>query len=210
MVNRILIADDHPLSREGLSLAVRHALPGSTVLSAGTIVEAERQAKQHRDLRLIILDLMLPDTSGFSGLLRLQFVAPNTPIAIITASRDPDLAALARDLGAVAFMSKATALDQLADTLRGIGEGRHVFPAQVDDTDGGSVLRLYIADLSPAQRRVLFALADGRANKQIAHDLSLSEATIKAHLTVIFKCLGVTNRMQAMLMLQPLLRDLAL
>jgi DNA-binding NarL/FixJ family response regulator len=205
---RVLIADDHPLSREGLSIAVRHAFPDCGVLAAGTIAEAERLAGQHSDLKLVILDLMLPDTHGFSGLMRLQFLRPDVPIAIITACRDPELATMARDLGAIAFFSKATSLDQFAEALREIGAGCQVFPATVNTTDS-SLLRDQIAQLSQAQRRVLFALADGQANKKIAHDLAVTEATIKAHLTVIFRKLGVTNRLQAMLVLQPLLRNLA-
>lgn len=177
-------------------------------MAAGTIAEAERLAIQHRDLGLVLLDLMLPDTNGFSGLLRLQFLLPDVPIAIVTACQGPDLVSVARDLGAVGFLSKASPLDQIADALRNIDEGRSAFPCIVEGCHT-SLLRERIAQLSHAQRKVLFALAGGAANKQIAHDLSVSEATIKAHLTAIFRGLGVTNRMQAMLVLQPLLRDLA-
>jgi len=201
---RILVADDHPLSREGLSMAVRHAIPGAQVVSAGTIAAAEAMAVQAPPFRLALLDLMLPDTQGFSGLVRLQFSLPDVPIAVITAREEPELAAAARDLGAAAFLSKSMPLDELAEALRLINEGQPVFPEVVGST-GIASLRDRIGLLSAAQRRVLFALVDGRANKQIAHDLSVTEATIKAHLTAIFRQLGVTNRMQAMLALQPLL-----
>jgi DNA-binding NarL/FixJ family response regulator len=205
---RVLVADDHPLSREGLGLAVRHAIPDVVVVAAGTVAEAEQQAMQRRDFRLVLLDLMMPDAHGFSGLLRLQAQLPEVPIAVITAAREPDLPTIARDLGATAFLSKAMPLDLLAGTLRSIAAGEAFFPPQTGKADT-RLLRDRIASLSQAQRRVLFALADGRANKQIAHDLAVSEATIKAHLTAIFRSLNVTNRMQAMLLLQPLLGDLA-
>jgi DNA-binding NarL/FixJ family response regulator len=206
---RVLVADDHPLSREGLGLAVRHAMPGDLVIAAGTVAEAEHLATQYGNFRLVLLDLMMPDAHGFSGLLRLQAQLPDVPIAVITAASEPDLPAIARDLGATAFLSKAMPLDLLAQTLRSIAAGQGFFPTNTSKADT-RLLRDRIADLSQAQRRVLFALADGRANKQIAHDLAVSEATIKAHLTAIFRSLGVTNRMQAMLLLQPLLGDLAL
>lgn len=208
MGKRILVADDHPLSREGLSMAVRHIFPDCSVLAAGTIAEAERLAGQHGDLRLVLLDLLLPDTHGFSGLIRLRLLRPAVPIAIITACRDPDLPVTARDLGAIAFLAKATSLDQIADALRKVGEGHEVFPPTAKNADSGP-LRDQIANLSQAQRKVLFALAEGHANKRIAHELAVTEATVKAHLTTIFRRLGVTNRMQAMLVLQPLLRNLA-
>lgn len=204
--SRILVADEHPLSREGLALAVRHALPGASVAFAGTIAEAEETASQRGGFRLVLLDLVLPDTRGFSGFLRLQFRLPNVPIAVITARPEPELPGIARDLGAVGFLSKSMPLDHLTQALGEILAGRAIFPAAANGTDART-LRDRIAGLSEAQRRVLFALADGRANKQIAHDLSVTEATIKAHLTAIFRRLGVANRMQAMLTLQPLLGE---
>lgn len=206
---QVLVADDHPLSQEGLALAVRHALPDAQVTCVGTIAEALDAAMRRTDYRLAILDLMLPDTHGFSGLLRLQADLPSVPIAIITASHEPDLATIAHDLDAVAFLSKSMALDRLADALRTIFTGERVFPDR-GPTMSRAALPERVGRLSEAQRRVLFALVDGRANKQIAYDLSISEATVKAHLTTIFRRLGVTNRMQAMLLLQPLFGKAAL
>lgn len=205
---RILIADDHPLAREGLAIAVRHAMPGAVIAGAGTIAQAEALARQRRAFDLVLLDLMLPDTHGFSGLLRLQLALPQVPVVIITAREDSGLARTARELGAVGFLRKSAPLDTLADALRGIEAGKPVFSAGPLSGNAG-LLRDRMAQLSPARRRVLFALADGRANKQIAHDLDVSEATVKAHLTAIFRQLGVTNRMQAMLALQPLLGETA-
>jgi DNA-binding NarL/FixJ family response regulator len=205
---RILVADDHPLSREGLSMALRHVLPGANVVCAGTIKDAEILAAQRSGFRMALLEMMLPDTKGFSGLLRLQFCLPGVPVAIITARKEPGLAAIARDLGAVAFLSKSMPLEQLSNGLREIDAGRSVFPPSVGPKHAMPI-RDRIASLSQAQRRVLFALADGRANKQIAHDLSITEATVKAHLTAIFRKLAVTNRMQAMIALQPLLGEAA-
>ena len=206
---QVLVADDHPLSQEGLALAVRHALPDAQVTCVGTIAEALDAAMRRMDYRLAILDLMLPDTHGFSGLLRLQANLPGVPIAIITASHEPELATIAHDLEAVAFLSKSMALDRLADALRTIFTGEKVFP-DCGLATSRAALPERVGRLSEAQRRVLFALVDGRANKQIAYDLSISEATVKAHLTTIFRRLGVTNRMQAMLLLQPMFGKAAL
>lgn len=234
---KILVADDHPLSREGLALAVRHAIPGARIVTAGTIADAEISAKQRGSFALVLLDLMLPDTRGFSGLLRMQFCLPQVPVVVITAHEDATVAATARDLGAAGFLPKSTPLDEIAQSLREIVDGKPVFPqfakaaphgfdlgragmseAQIGRADEGlggvggldfalAKMRDRIAQLSEAQRRVLFALPSGRANKQIAHELGITEATVKAHLTVIFRRLGVTNRMQALLALRPLLGE---
>lgn len=206
----VLIADDHPLAREGLTLVVRHALPGVAVRCAGTLAEAEMLVAQGR-VRLLLLDLMLPDTRGFSGLLHLRLQWPEMPIVIVTACEDTTLAGSARDLGAAGFLPKSTPLDLLSETLRTIASGQPVFlgaapPVAVEATTE-QALQIRLARLSGAQRRVLFALADGRANKLIAQDLGLAETTVKAHLTAIFRQLGVSNRMQAMLALQPLLGE---
>lgn len=203
---RVLIADDHPLTREGLTLAVRSVFAGAVIDPAGSVEEALCVAGRHRRFRLILLDLMLPDARGFSGLLQLQHVAPDSPIAMISAREGDALVVAARALGAVGFLYKSRPLDVLADALRTIAAGQVSFPpapASACDT-----LRDRIASLSGAQLKVLLALADGRLNKQIAGDLAVTEATVKAHLTAIFRKLGVTNRSQALLAIQPLLGDL--
>lgn len=207
---RVLIADDHPLTREGLALAARAALNGASVDTAGSIDEALVALRERSPYRLILLDFVLPDAHGFSGLMQLQHVAGTTPIAMISAREEPALVEAARALGAAGFLYKTRPLDTLVAALREIAAGGTAFPAIAAATHAGSApLRERIASLSGAQLRVLIALADGRLNKQIAGDLDVSEATVKAHLTVIFRKLGVGNRAQALLAVQPLLGDLA-
>lgn len=203
MPNQILIADDHPLTCEGLAMAARLAVPGAGVHFAGTIAEAERRISANGGYMLTLLDLMLPDASGFSGLLRLQFADRGGRIAVITARQEAALATQARELGAVAFLHKSEPIDTLAGKIRSIAGGASVFPPDLPQARGS--MRNRIEQLSDAQRRVLFALADGRSNKQIAHDLGITEATVKAHLTAIFRGIGVYNRAQALVALQPLI-----
>ncbi|MEH3120664.1 MAG: response regulator transcription factor [Sphingomonas phyllosphaerae] len=196
---RALIADDHPLTREGLAMAARAALPGVSIMAAGSIAEA-RTLAQRTPLRMILLDFHLPDARGFSGLLTLQMYAPTTPIVVVTASEEPRLVEAARAVGAAGYLFKSLPLDDLADRLRRVDGGQRIFPP---GATGGAVelddLLARLTSLSNAQRGVLLALADGRANKQIARDLGVTEATIKAHLTAIFRKLGVSNRAQALL-----------
>jgi DNA-binding NarL/FixJ family response regulator len=201
---RVLIADDHPLTREGLALAARSALAGVSVTTAGSIGEAVEVLDRTPADRMILLDLMLPDARGYSGLMMIQHKAPRVPIVIVSARESPKLVEAARAVGAAGFLFKSLPLDEIAGKLREVEEGRQVFPANIGAGTGSAAIRDRIAELSPAQRSVLFALADGRSNKAIAHDLDVTEATIKAHLTAIFRKLGVTNRAQALIAVQPL------
>ena len=204
----VLIADDHPLTREGLALATRAAIPGILIDSAGSIGEAEQAATARKGAyRLVLLDFVLPDARGFSGFLQLQHLLGSTPIVIVSAHRDAVIVEAARALGAAGFLSKSMPLDDLAAALRTIATGGTVFPRDGAASDVAQSARDRIATLSGAQLKVLLALADGRLNKQIANDLDITEATVKAHMTAIFKKLGVNNRSQALLAMQPLLGD---
>lgn len=201
------MADDHPLTREGLAMAARVALPGVTVVAAGSISQA-RDVTERGTLRMILLDFDLPDARGFSGLLTLQMHAPDTPIVVVTASQEPRLVEAARAVGAAGYLFKSLPLDEIAGRLRRIDAGQTDFPAVSQNTAVGlSGLLERLARLSPAQRAVLLALADGRSNKEIARELAVTEATIKAHLTAIFRKLDVRNRAQALLAARPLIGD---
>jgi len=203
---RLLVADDHPLMREGLSLVIRVALPDITIDSVGSIAEAERAIEQPgRSYRLALLDLVLPDADGFSGVLRLQRLLGAVPIVIVTARQMPELVETARLLGATGYLSKGLSFDEMLSALRTVLAGGTAFPPMgiAQEPDPGS-MRARLASLSGAQFRVLIALMGGRLNKQIAIDIGVTEATIKAHLTAIFHKLGVNNRTQAILAVQPL------
>lgn len=206
---RALIADDHPLTREGLALAVRAAIPGVTVDSAGSVGEAEALARERAPFHIVLLDLMLPDAHGFSGLLQLQHVLGQTPIVMVSARQEPTLIEAARALGAAGFLHKSRPLDALTAAVRAVIGGAPAFPPEAAPSAAARAARERIGLLSGAQLKVLLALADGRLNKQIAADLEVTEATVKAHLTAIFRKLGVTNRTQALLAMQPLLGNVS-
>jgi len=152
---------------------------------------------------MILLDLELPGAHGLSAILTLQAHAPRTKIVIISAIERPSSIEAARALGAAGYLFKSLPLDELAAQLRAVDVGNLAFPP-IDAAPAISDLKVRIETLSPSQRAVLFALVDGRSNKEIARELNVSDATIKAHLTVVFRKLGVTNRGQAMLAVQPL------
>lgn len=169
------------------------------------IEPAERLAQSHQDIALLLLDYQLPDSQGFSGFFRLQHALGKVPIAIISAFDEPRIVDAARAVGAAGFISKSRPLDEIAEAVKALIAGQTVFPATAKMTDDLRAMRDRLETLSSAQKRVAASLVRGDLNKQIAHDLALTEATIKAHLTAIFRKLGVANRLQAILALKPLL-----
>ncbi len=204
--SRLLLLDVHPLMREGLALAVRDVLPDIVIDGVGSIAAAEAVIPQSRDYRLVMMDIVLPDADGFSGFLKLRQMLGDVPIVIVSALRTTELVEAARLLGAAGYISKSLTREAMAAALGAVLAGAAVFsaaPVAPDRDDDTPPAR--IAALSGAQLRVLVALAGGRLNKQIAAELGVTEATIKAHLTAIFRKLGVANRTQAILAVQPLI-----
>ena len=204
-LGRILIADDHPLINEGIQIALRVHQPGYVVDVAGSIADAEVMIQQHNDYRLLLLDYELPDSNGFNGFFKLQHLLGRVPIAIISAHDSKSVTTEARAVGASGFISKRQPLDVIVAGISTVLRGGTSFPpVDTSGEDEAEQLRKRIESLSNAQRRVLMALANGDLNKQIAAELGVTEATIKAHLSAIFRKLGVTNRTQAILMVRPL------
>ncbi len=203
-MRRVLVADDHPMYATALAMAVQKIDPAILVDSAGTLAEAETLTRNHA-YDLILLDLMLPDVQGFSGLALLRAIRADVPIGIVSGRDDAGVMRQAATLGAQGFLSKSSPIDRVISAIRVLLEGGQWFPNGVNlgaVSDATTELAARMGTLSVAQLRVLRAIASGRQNKQIAHDLDLAEPTIKSHLSAIFRKLGVTNRMQAVLQLQ--------
>lgn len=184
-------------------MRARH--PGYAVDVAGTIAEAEALIQRNTGYRLLILDYELPDSNGFAGFFKLQHLLGRSPIVILSAHDNEQMISTAQAVGAAGFLSKRQPLDATIAGIEIILGGGRIFPPSPGPDAQANGLRKRMDSLSPAQRRVLLALASGDLNKQIAADLGVSEATIKAHLSAIFRKLGVTNRTQAILMVRPLL-----
>jgi len=202
---RILVADDHPLIREGVQLAISARHLGTPVDIVGSIGEAEAKIAEHGSYRLLILDYDLPDSNGFGGFFKMQHLLGRTPIVILSAHDSKQMVSTAEAVGAAGFLSKRQPLEATIAGISAILGGARVFPETSGPDEKLDQLRKRLETLSGAQRRVLLALASGQLNKQIAADLGVTEATIKAHLSAIFRKLGATNRTQAILMMRPLI-----
>ena len=200
----LLIADDHPLFREALRAAVQRVLPGVRLHEADSVDALYALVDAHADADLLLMDLNMPGAQGFSALVHVRALHPQLPVVIVSAREEPTVMRRALDHGALGFIPKSADSDTIGEAIGTVLEGERWAPAEAmnvpaigrDEHEIAQRLR----DLTPQQFRVLQMLGVGRLNKQIAYDLGVSEATIKAHVTAILRKLGVTNRTQAVLM----------
>jgi DNA-binding NarL/FixJ family response regulator len=198
----IIIADDHPLVREALGQALRQSMNGVEVIGAADL-DGARQALAGRDsVDLLILDLDMPGMDGFAGLAAIRAGYPAVPVAIVSSTRETAVMRRAIEFGAAAFVPKSAAMETIASALQSVLDGEVWLPPEVEGGDAVAMpddFARRVAELTPQQLRVLTLLSKGKLNKQIAHELSVGEATVKAHVTAILKKLGVRSRTQAVI-----------
>ncbi|WP_179504984.1 MULTISPECIES: response regulator transcription factor [unclassified Sphingomonas] len=185
---RVLLVDDHPLFRQALAATVMQIAPGLEIEQYDTL-GAARQALSPDDRNvLVLLDLKLPDSQGVAGLLGLKAHAPAATVAIVSATDDAETVLTARACGAAGFLSKAAGVEELSAALESLFAGEAWFVSL--DSDAAR------EPLTPTQGRILDGVQRGLMNKQIAYELGLTEATIKYHLTGLFRKFGVQTRAQ--------------
>jgi DNA-binding NarL/FixJ family response regulator len=207
----ILIADDHPLFREALKGAVAQVLPDATLIEADGTEALYALAEANTDADLLLLDLTMPGANGYSALVHLRGSQPQLPVIVVSAREEPAVIRRALDHGAVGFIPKSSDAATIRDAIATVLDGGTWAPAQaltaagVSDEEADIASRL--RELTPQQFRVLSMLGEGLLNKQIAYELSVSEATIKAHMTAILRKLGASNRTQAILLASKLSVD---
>ena len=204
-VAQLLIVDDHPLFRDALAAVVSELESPCEAHFANSAASAIELAKDVKPT-LILLDLNLGDSSGLDTLLKLQSGAPDSKIAIVSAAESKEVIQRATALGAVGYVPKSAALDDLKTAIQTLLSGESWLPDNIDMSEepDGDDTASRLASLTPAQKRVLSGLREGLLNKQIAYEMGISEATVKAHMTAIFRKLGVNSRTQALLTLQNL------
>lgn len=198
---QVLIADDHPLFREALRSLVIRALGSATeVLEADSVEALYALVSEHGDADLLLLDLHMPGAQGLEPLLKLRAQWPQLPVVIVSAHGEAASVQLAKSHGASGFIPKSTDVQTLGAALQAILEGDTWFPdagwAAQEHGPASAVLER-LAELTPQQLKVLQMAAAGLLNKQIAHELGTSEATVKAHMSGILRKLGASNRTQA-------------
>ncbi len=200
----IVIADDHPLFRNALFQSINMAISGANLLEADSQNSLFSLLEKTDDVDLLLLDLKMPGSNGMSGLIQLRQQYPELAIVVISASEEDCVVQQVYNHGAFGFIPKSSDIHSLLSALKQILNGEPYFPTTITPNDHHQQLATKIAALTPQQYKVLTMLTEGSLNKQIAYDLSVSEATIKAHMTAIFRKLDVKNRTQAVILLQQL------
>lgn len=207
MATELIIADDHPLYRAALRGAVAAACAEASFVEASSVVELLEVVERHPHADLLLLDLNMPGAHGFSALAHLRGLSPNLPILVVSALEDRRIVQQALALGAVGYLSKSAEAATIGESVRAALRGEVVRPRGLGPPPGPSAdgaLAVDAADrlagLTPQQFRVFSLLCSGRLNKQIAAEMQIGEATVKAHMTAILRKLGVLNRTQAVLL----------
>ncbi|HEY3178215.1 MAG TPA: response regulator transcription factor [Casimicrobiaceae bacterium] len=207
----LIVADDHPLFRAALREAVTRLLPHARIVEAGSLKMLDEAVQAHPSADLILLDLRMPGAQGFSALVHLRARYPSIPVAVISAAESASIVRRSLEFGASGFIPKSTSIERIGTMLRALLDGKLALPEDYVEpaSDRGQAdqeMARKVSRLTPQQLRVLFLLAEGHSNKTIAQDLRVSEATIKAHVTVILRKLGLERRTQAALLAQRLFR----
>ncbi len=202
-VINVLIADDHPLIRGALNVAVMGISTAAMTLEAGSLEEAVALLEKDASVHLLLLDLNMPGMKGFSGLTYLRAQFPAIPVMVVSGTTDRVTMRRCIDFGAAGFLPKTLDLDSMRKAIRIVLDGGTWTPPDVDmsgpaDKETADLLKR-LASLTPQQMRVLMMLSEGLLNKQIAFELHVSEATVKAHVSAILTKLGVESRTQAVI-----------
>jgi DNA-binding NarL/FixJ family response regulator len=200
----VLIADDHPLFRDALQRAVIAAMPQATVHSADSVDGLLILIEQYPQAELLLLDLHMPGARGYSALVHIRSQYPGLPTIVVSGHEEAHVARRALAHGASAYIPKSTPGEDILSAIRSVLDGDIWLPHRLlgigielkpDEAD----VAARIGTLTPQQFRVMTMIAEGLLNKQIAYDLDVSEATVKAHMTSIMRKLGVNNRTQVAL-----------
>ncbi len=199
---RLIIADDHPLFRGALREAVAGLFDRIEIAEAGSFEEIAKLLERDGDVDLVLLDLTMPGVRGFSGLMCLRAQYPGVPIVVVSANDDPAVIRRCMDFGASGFIPKTLGVEAMRAAIGRVLAGGEWTPPDVDLTESDAQttdLLARLTTLTPQQVRVLMMLSEGLLNKQIAYELTVSEATVKAHVSAILQKLGVESRTQAVI-----------
>jgi DNA-binding NarL/FixJ family response regulator len=200
---RFVVADDHPLFRGAMREAVATLFEPADVFEAGGLDDLQALLEREGDMDLVLLDLTMPGVRGFSGLLFLRAQFPSVPVVIVSANEEPDVIRRCMEFGASGFLPKTLDVEIMRSAIRSVLDGGVWTPPDVDLSGGADAatrdLVARLATLTPQQVRVLMMLSEGLLNKQIAFELKVSEATVKAHVSAILQKLGVESRTQAVI-----------
>ena len=201
----LLVADDHPLFRAAVLHVLHDRLPQFRTLEAASAPTLSTMLEQHPEVELVLLDLSMPGTRGFSALLHVRGEYPEVPVVVISSNDHPRVIRRAQQFGAAGFIPKSAPAESMGDAIASVLDGGSWFPPMAAErSEADAELAARMAQLTPQQFRVLLCLADGLLNKQIAAALGLAENTVKVHVTAILRKLGCYSRTQAAVLVKSL------
>ncbi|MFD2652108.1 response regulator transcription factor [Brucella rhizosphaerae] len=208
---QFIIADDHPLFRGALRQVLSSLPEEAEILEVGDFDAAKKLVVERDDIDLLLLDLTMPGGTGLAGLVTLKALQPALPIIIVSATDDTTTIRHAVELGASGFISKSASMETIGEAVHAVIAGDIWTPSDIDldqahDPEIEALINK-IRTLTPQQTRVLTMLAEGLLNKQIAYELNVSEATVKAHVSAVLQKLGVDSRTQAVILLSRIGND---
>jgi DNA-binding NarL/FixJ family response regulator len=200
----LVIADDHPLFRSALCGALRAEIEGIVIVESHDLDSTLQCLESLNDLDLLLLDLNMPGSGDLYGLIRIRKDFPDVPVAVISGSEDCAMVAKVIDAGALGFIPKTSEPATYVQAIHAILAGDIWLPDDLRQEVANQPkpdlsMQHKVTELTPQQYKVLCYLHEGLLNKQIAYELSISEATVKAHITAIFRKLEINNRTQAVL-----------
>ncbi len=207
-MHQILIADDHPLFIDAVTVILKIKFPEVSIFACNDLESALEIAEQKPDLDVILLDINMPGMDGLNGIVRLRNKYPEIPIVIVSAEQDKSTVLQAITYGAVGFITKTSCSEQVSSALEQIMAGQVYLPPDVirsssesTSKDSNPVLLdpKTIASLTQRQLLVFERMSKGESNKQIAYELNIAETTVKAHVSAVLHKLKVHNRIQAVL-----------
>ncbi|MEM9577775.1 MAG: response regulator transcription factor [Pseudomonadota bacterium] len=207
-VSSILIIDDHPLYLDALESALTVMFPACDIRKAQSLGDGIACCDAGFEPQLIMFDLKLPDVSGISGFQRLRAAVPSARVLVISSLASAELVQSLIRHGASGFVPKDASVQELKSVLEEIVEGRIHVPKQYRTGNAAPAkgdadpCHPILAELTPQQQRIMKLICTGKPNKQIAYELSLAEATVKAHITALLRRLGVRNRTQAVVLVE--------
>lgn len=206
------IADDHPLFRSALMQVMSRHYPSARLTQSVNLEETFTTLNEYDDIDLLLLDLHMPGSQDLFGLVNIREQFPAIPVAIVSACEEQAMINRAISYGAMGYITKSLGQDEIFVAIESVLAGNkwvaesfraNLRPVSEDE----STLMARIASLTPQQYKVLCLLKEGWLNKQIGYELGVTEATIKAHITSIFRKLGVSNRTQAVIELSKTTAD---
>jgi DNA-binding NarL/FixJ family response regulator len=206
-MSTILIADDHPLFREALEGSIKPFFEDLHILQADSVPNTLKILKAHPEIDLVLLDLNMPGSDNFYGLTSVLEGAPNIPVVVISSNETDKAVNVAMHFGAKGYIPKSFNSRKIAHGIMSVLQGGSFIPEKfieaVDEQTPEFLTSIQrVKELTPKQLRVLECLKEGLSNREIADKLFVTEATIKAHVSAIFKKFNVTSRTQVVLLVE--------